>query len=276
MSAHPPENPASHETDKPATEAHGHDKKVQEAAESTHARVTEAAKPEKPAKETLAELKAEHDDAKKKEIIEHLHLSPEEAKDAHLKKEFMDAVHGNHDLEELLKKKFEEAEKAEKADHAKDHGNGHDHKEGHGAHDTAHDAGHDAAHGGDHAKEDHGNADGHHDAHDKSAPHGHESDAAHAAAVAHNEAHGGHTEKDETEPPGMVKSVLAPIGATVQTGWIALKTLGALTLGNLPFMGWFRKRYQGKAVLLKPPVVEKKAKAALADHGADHAPAAHH
>ncbi len=168
MSAHPKEAPK--ESPKEAEKAEGHkpaDAVVAAAADATHAKAAEAAKPAEAAKDTLTKLVAEHDAAKKKAIVEALHLSPEEAKDDKLKEEFLKAAHGDHPLEEAVKGKFEKAAH-EKEEKAHDKKGGHDKNDAHAKEEhpkDEHGGDEHAEGGGDHA------AEGEHGAHAAAAPH---------------------------------------------------------------------------------------------------------
>lgn len=260
-------SPAPAEAPK-ATEAAGHatpkpDAAIAKPADATHAAVTEAAKPAKPAKEVLVEFQAAHDAAGRKAIIEKLHLSPEEAKDAALQKSFKDAAHGDHDIEAAIDKKFTEAAHAKPAEAA------------HGAHPAP-----EAAHGATAEKK----AD--HPAEEK--PH----DAAHGAAEDHKEGAGGdHKKEDHPAPaapvvppaaahaaphdgddhPGLIKrfikntfwelpkSVLQPVKATAQTGGEIIKGGWAM------LRGLFSKKYR-EETYSNPPVELKTAPKAANDN----------
>lgn len=245
-------------------EAPKKDATVASAADATHAAVAETTKPAKPAKEVLVEFQAAHDAPGRKAIIEKLHLSPEEAKDAALQKSFKDAAHGDHDIEAAIDKKFTEAAHAKPADAA--HATpapAPEKKADHPAEEKPHDAAHGAAEdhkegaGGDHKKEDH------------PAP------AAPVVppAAAHPAPH------DGDDHPGLIKrfikntfwelpkSVLQLAKATAQTGGEILKGGWAM------LRGLFSKKYREETY--SNPPVELKAGPKAANDNKEHDHHAH-
>lgn len=251
------------------------DDEIAKAAAETKAKVDEATK-HKPVKEVLEDLKNAPDAAGKKEVLEGLHLSVEEAKKDDVKKEFKDAVKGEKDLEALVDKVFHDAAhaKEEKKDEKHPEKDGHSEKHG-DDHGGAHGAGHGDAHGGHdaHGKghDDHGHG-GHGDAHPPKVSYGFTAKMKNAKAANDNQ-------EDETKPPGVFKSFATPIVVPTKTSWQVAKTAGAFGLGMVPFLGkWFIKNYQGpKPVKVKLPVKEpefkKKPVADIIAHDMNHAAA---
>ncbi|MBP7898686.1 hypothetical protein KAZ92_01925 [Candidatus Gracilibacteria bacterium] len=248
---------AAHATPKP-------DAAIAKPADATHAAVAEAAKPAKPAKEVLVEFQAAHDAPGRKAIIEKLHLSPEEAKDAALQKSFKDAAHGDHDIEAAIDKKFTEAAHAKPAE---------------AAHATP-----DAAHGATAEKPkaaaDHAAEKPHDDApHDAAAGHKEDHAAAPAAtpvvppAAAHPAAHG------EDDSPGLIKRFVKNTFWELPKSLVQPPKLGLQVGGEILKGGWamlrglFSKKYREETY--SNPPVELKAGPKAANDDKEHDAHAH-
>lgn len=271
MSAHPKEAPKESPEKKEHAEGHKPaDAVVAAAADATHAKAAEAAKPAEAAKDTLTKLVAEHDTPKKKAIVEALHLSLDEAKDAKLKEDFLKAVHGDHPLEEAVKAKFEKAAHAKEEKGHGDHGKKEEHgkKDAHAKEEHPKDDHGDDAHaegGSDHA------AEGEHDAPHAATPH---ATPATPAAEAPPKAKGkirsffGHFAYE------LPASILRPtVKAPVQTLWQTLK-------GGWSFMrGMVSKKYRENGNISAVPLNPKEAPPAANDnveHAAEHEKKAAH